>query len=357
MSMGVDIVQHSFGRPGSGGPVVAFERLLANSTKEFGVIRQLEPASGINVRLIRRFTQELKAYRPSLVHVRGLGNEGFHAALAAKLANVPNILVSIHGTYQDLKFPQSQWKAQIIKSLLEPATLRLATHIATVCEFAADRSFLASFRHKFVGIVPNGVELPPTINTRGVVRQLLDIPHNLPLAICVSRITAEKGYTVLAEALHALDQNGLQFAVAVVGGGDESGAIQGMFRGLKNIVVAFLGHQSNVGQFLAASDFFIFPSLHENLSNALIEALSFGLPAIATDVGGNTEVIRKGGGILVRPFDPLDLAAAIEQLIVDSATRTELSQQARENAAQNYTVQKMVAGWQAVYEKILGGMR
>jgi glycosyltransferase involved in cell wall biosynthesis len=355
--MSIDIVQHSFGRPGTGGPVVAFERLLANSTKEFGVIRQLEPASGINLGLIRRFTLELKAYRPSLVHVRGLGNEGFHAALAAKLANVPNILVSIHGTYQDLKFPSNQWKTKIVKSLLEPATLGLATHIATVCEFAAERSFLASFRHKFVGVVPNGVEPPPATNTREAVRTLLNIPHYLPLAVCVSRITAEKGYAILAEALHVLDQKGLQFALAVVGGGDESGAIQAMFKGLKNIVVAFLGHQPNVGQFLAASDFFVFPSLHENLSNALLEALSFGLPAIATDVGGNTEVIRRGGGVLVRPSDPLELAAAIEKLIVDSILRTELSRQARENVAQNYTVQKMVSGWHGVYEKILGDVR
>lgn len=355
--MNIDIVQHSFGRPGSGGPVVAFERLLANSTKEFGVIRQLEPASGINLRLIRRFIQELSAYRPSLVHVRGLGNEGFHGALAAKLARVPNILVSIHGTYQDLKFPQNRWKTQIVKSILEPATLGLATHIATVCEFAANRSFLASYKHKFVGVVPNGVELPLLINTREAIREKLNIPRNLPLAVCVSRITAEKGYAILAEALCSLDKKGLQFAVAVVGGGDESGAIQTMFKGLKNIVVIFLGHQHNVSQFLAASDVFVFPSLHENLSNALIEALSFGLPAIATDVGGNTEVIRKGGGILVRPSDPWSLAAAIEQLISDSVLRMELSRQARENVAQNYTVQKMVSGWHGVYERILGDVR
>lgn len=355
--MSVNIVQHSFGRPGSGGPVVAFERLLANSTKEFGVIRQLEPASGINLRLIRRFTQELKAYRPSLVHVRGLGNEGFHGVLAAKLARVPNILVSIHGTYQDLKFPQNQWKTQIVKSILEPATLGLATHIATVCEFAAERRFLASFRHKFVGVVPNGVELPPAAANRKSIRNKLNVPDDLPLAVCVSRITAEKGYAILAEALNDLDKKGLQFAVAVVGGGDESGAIQAMFKRLNNIKVVFLGHQSNVGQFLSASDFFVFPSLHENLSNALIEALSFGLPAIATDVGGNTEVIRRGGGVLVRPSDPLDLAAAIEQLVTDSVFRTELSGQARENVAKNYTVQKMVAGWHDVYEKILGDVR
>ncbi|WP_062362002.1 glycosyltransferase family 4 protein [Variovorax paradoxus] len=352
--MKAEIVQHSFGLPGSGGPVVALERLLANSTTEFGVIRQLEPARGINLGLIKRFIAELKAYQPSLVHVRGLGNEGFHAALAARLAKVPNILVSVHGTYQDLKFSPNQWKTEIVRSLLEPATLRFATHIATVCEFAAERAFLLPFRSKLVGVVPNGVESPSIMNCREAVRERLKVPQDLLLAVCVSRITVEKGYATLAEGLHLLDKGGSRFAIVIVGGGDESGAIRAMFKGLQNIAVTFLGHQSNVSQFLEASDLFIFPSLHENLSNALIEALSFGLPVVATDVGGNSEVVQKGGGLLVPPSDPSKLAAAIEQLITDFVLRTELSRRGRENVARNYTVQKMVSGWHDVYKKILG---
>lgn len=353
--MAVDIVQHSFGSPGSGGPVVALQRLLENSTREFGVISQLEPANGINVQLIKRFRQELIAYRPLLVHVRGLGNEGFHAAVAAKLAGVPKILVSIHGTHRDLKSPQNYWKNWIVRSILEPATLRLATHVATVCEFAAERDFLTPFGHKFAGVVPNGVEISPPGDTRLAVRKALNIPLDLPLALCVSRITLEKGYGVLAEALGLLDRRGVRFSIVIVGGGDESGEIRALFYGLKNIAVTFVGHQSNVAQFFAASDFFVFPSLHENLSNALIEALSFGLPAVATAVGGNVEVIKKGGGLLIPPLDAKELSAAIKEFIENSTLRNAYSREARQNISENYSVKRMVSRWHEVYDEILGG--
>jgi len=352
--MTIEVVQHSFGRPGSGGPIVALERLLANSKREFAVISQVEPANGINFSLIRRFRKELIAHRPSLLHVRGLGNEGFHAVVAARLAKVPKILVSIHGTHRDLKSPQNFWKNWIVRAILEPATLKLATHIATVCEFAAERDFLLPFRSKFVGVVPNGVEVFPLYDTRAEVKKELGIPFDELLCVCVSRLTLEKGYGVLADALRLQDEKCLRFSIVIVGGGDDSGSIRALFKGLRNIRVIFVGHQSNVVRFLAASDLFVFPSLHENLSNALIEALSFGLPVIATAVGGNVEVINNGGGVLVNPSEPLELADAINSLLEDSVLRKEFSHQARCNVVENYSLKKMVSRWNEIYDGLLG---
>jgi len=351
----ISIAQHSFGRDGTGGPVMAMERLIRSSPVEFGELRQLQGAGGLNFALLLEFVRDLRQMRPELLHVRGLGNEGFHAALAGRLAGVPKILVSVHGTHRDLQFPENRLKHWVVIRILEPMTLLFATHIATVCEYAAQRSFLRRYNHKLVAVVPNGVDLP----TAGVlslpsIRDEFNLPHDQPLAVTVSRITKEKGYLTLASALHALDGEGQRFSLLIVGGGDDLGEISARFEGLRNIVVRFVGHRSDVARFLSQANFFVFPSLHENLSNALLEAMSHGLPVVATQTGGNTEVVTKGGGVLVPPGEPAPLAQAIREFLENEELRHRLGVEALEVVKKSYSVERMVKQWLSVYEQILG---
>ena len=349
------VVQHCFGKQGSGGPVVALERLLSHSKITFPVIRQTEPARGINLTLIQRFRKEIRFYNPDLIHIRGLGNEGFHAAIAARLARVPRILVSVHGTQRDLLYPPSRLRHPVVKTILEPLTLRLATHIATVSECAAKRDFLLPYQHKLVGAVPNGVPIPSIANdNNSKLKEQYAIPDDYVVGICVSRITKEKGFGVLAEALKKIDNPEMRLAVLVVGGGDEDNSIQKEFKNLKHIIVKFAGHQSDIGFFLSGSDFFIFPTLHENLSNALLEALSYGLPTIATAVGGNVEVINRGGGLLIEPNDPSTLSEKIQSFTSNPDALKKLSTDAKANILNNYSINHMVDNWNSVYENILG---
>lgn len=348
------IMQHCFGKAGSGGPVMAFERLITRSTFKYSQIRQIDGAGGINRALIRQFVHEIKQNKPDLIHIRGLGNEGFHAALAAKIAGVPKILVSIHGTHRDLTQQHSFLRHIIVVYILETLTLLMATHLATVCQFASKRRFLKPFHSKLTAVVPNGVDVPDVINKKSTqIRHNLGISLDLPIALCVSRLTIEKGYLVLAESLKKIDQANCAFALIIVGGGDDDGLIKDAFFGLSYIQVYFVGHQNQVTPYLEASDFFVFPSLHENLSNALIEAMSYQLPVIATDVGGNTEVVQQGGGVLVPPKDPIALASAIKKYVQSPEQLVDFGITAQNNIRLNYTSQNMVSGWETLYLKIL----
>lgn len=355
--MSVSIVQHCFGKAGSGGPVVACERLVAASSRDYGQIRQTEPAGGVSLRLLCRFLREIKSYEPVLVHVRGLGSEGFHGVVAARLARVPNVLVSLHGTQRDLIFPRSKAKVWFVVHVLEALTLRLATHVATVCDYAARRPFLARYSDKFVGVVPNGVKVttPLALNPRlkSEARQRLGISDAERVVVAVSRLTEEKGYPLLAAALRELDGREFAMRVLVVGGGDRDGRIQQKFLGLKNIRVTFVGHQATVGEFLTAADCFVLPSLHENLSNALLEAMARGVPAVATAVGGNIEVVSKGGGFLVPANDSRAMAQALESLLANEDERRRAGQAAFENVRDHYSIEGMVSGWEHVYDMIL----
>ena len=351
------IAQHVFGAPNSGGPVVALDRIQCNEALnefEFHRLHQYEPAGGINFKLLKIFRAALKKLSPDMIHVRGLGNEGFHGVLAARLAGVPRILVSIHGTVRDLKYSENWIRHMIVRDVLESATLSMATHIITVCEYAADREFLVPYRNKFVGVVPNGVDLPKVANhDRLTNRHKLGISKDAVVAVCVSRLTREKGYYLLAEAMRALPALRRPVKLLVVGDGPDRTSINEALAGLEGVEVNFLGHRNDVSRILCAADFFIFPSLHENLSNALLEAMSYGLPVVATAVGGNTEVVARGGGMLVSIDAPILLSQAIAKYVDDEALRHRDGIRARKIVEENYTIQHMAERLGAVYRDIL----
>lgn len=352
----VDVMQHCFGSAGSGGPIGALRRMQRASGQSHPMIIQESPANGISFRLLARFVREIRSVRPRLLHVRGLGNEGFHGVLAGRIAGVPHVLVSIHGTQRDLRSPFHRWRRWLVVNGLERLTLLLATHVATVCESALKRDFLAPYRGKIVGAVPNGVQVPEDLDdvlTGQQVREMLGVSSSSIVGVCVSRLTPDKGYLVLADALKRMSPQAVDFHLLIVGGGDVTGEISARFQGIKSAKVHFVGQQGDVFPYLRAADVFLLPSLHENLSNALLEAMAVGLPVVTTSVGGSTEVVVRGGGLLVAPGDPHALARAIESMLASPTLRMKLGQEARRNIEANYSLQQMIDGWNAIYARIL----
>lgn len=348
------ILQHCFGLPSHGGPATAMNRFIQVSSHKYPVVWQKRPAKGINIPLMLEMSKEMKSHSPQLVHIRGLGNEGFHAVVAARLAGVPKVLVSIHGTHRDLH-NANRMKRFVVSKILEPLTLMLSSAHATVSEFTAQRDFLRPFSDKRLPAVPNGVLLPDLSgNGRTTVRKNLGIPDSVFVLLAVSRLSLEKGYSDLADALRMLPEYESKLHLIVVGSGPDELKIKSLFNDVKNAEVHFVGHQSDVEKYLAASDIFVFPSWHENLSNALLEAMAHALPVVATSVGGNVEVLGKGGGMLVPPKSPSDFGAALRKLIEDKSLREALSKEARKNIEANYSIDVMVCGWESIYQKLLG---
>lgn len=351
------IVEHVAGLAGQGGPATTLERMMSSSLAQryrLLELRQTRPAGSIDAALITRWVRELLSIRPDLVHVRGLGNEGFHGVLAARLAGCPRILLSIHGTVRDLTAPLSARRSVLIKAV-EPASLRLATHLATVCRAAAERSYLDGVRHKLVGVVPNGVDvLPRNDQARARLRSEWEIGPDDVAVVVVGRLSLEKGHAVLASALDRLGPARNRTVLLIAGDGPDREVIGDGYRCVDGVRLRMLGQRSDIPDVLAAADIFAFPTLHENLSNALIEAMAAGLPVVATAVGGNVEVLEHGGGELVPAGDPAALAAGLQQLIADAETRRKLGRQGVEVITRHFSTERMVTGWDAVYRRVLG---
>ncbi|GAA2194358.1 glycosyltransferase family 4 protein [Micromonospora lupini] len=359
------VVQHSAGTPGANGPLTAVQRVLSSSLAErYEFVRMHQHAGNgsLNVPLLREWVRLLRRVRPALVHVRGLQNEGFHGVLAARLAGCPRVLVTVHGTVRDLRQPGPAWKRRALVHGAEPATLRLASHVGAVCEYAAGRDFLRRLGPKFVGVIPNGVPLPAHPRAaRDRVRADLGLRPDDVAMIAVSRLTWEKGFGVLADALRRLPPSTAgrppttaRRVLLVAGDGPDRDGVSAALAHSGEIEVRLLGNRLDVPDLLAAADLFVFPTLHENLSNALLEAMAHGLPVVASAVGGNVEVLRSGGGRLVPPGDPDALAAALAPLLDDPGERGHLGELGRKVVAEGYSLDVMLGALDRVYQRVLG---
>ena len=114
------------------------------------------------------------------------------------------------------------------------------------------------------------------------------------------------------------------------------------------------GECDNVPELLGAMDVFVLPSLAEGISNTILEAMATGLPVVATDVGGNSEIMLHGiTGLLVPRSDPDALAAAIRRYVDDPDLRRIHGAHARSRCETEFSISTMLRNYQNLYDELL----
>ena len=195
-----------------------------------------------------------------------------------------------------------------------------------------------------------------------LARQRLPVVAGASLVIgVVCALRPEKGLPTLLEAFakvlsgppSAL-RSGLR--LVVVGSGPMLPTLQSLTieLGLQDRC-HFEPSTSDVAAWLRAIDIFVLPSLSEALSNALMEAMACGCAVVASQVGGNPELVSDGTtGLLFRAGDAAELADRLERLIVDDGLRTRVGVAASESVRQRFSLQASVRRMEEIYEELLG---
>jgi L-malate glycosyltransferase len=117
--------------------------------------------------------------------------------------------------------------------------------------------------------------------------------------------------------------------------------------------IRFVGDRRDIPAILASLDMTVLPSESESLSNVILESMAAGVPVVATEVGGNVELLSDGRGILVPAADESALAQAIELLADDPAPRAHMGLRAREFAKTNFTLERMRRQHEELYAELL----
>lgn len=348
------IVQHCALPEKAGGPITGLQLLLNSPLKdryEFHTVFQDKPAGGLNPGLILKMSRQIRKINPDLLHVRGLQNEGFHGILAGKLAGCKRIVLSVHGSALELE-KLSRLKRFLYGYLIEPATLRLADSVYFVCDAQKKR---LKETINFRGVIHNAApKFAPTV-CREEMRKILGIADSDTICIYVGRLTTDKGLLYMADAMVKLLSYSNSLKFIIVGGGPLEVELKKTFSGINYINnVFFLGQRNDIHNLLECSDIFIFPTLHENLSNALLEACVAGLGIVATDIGGNPEVIRdKIDGLLVPIANDEALTEKIAELIDNADLRRKLGISAKTRANEEFNQDKVWEQISALYDQLL----
>ena len=113
------------------------------------------------------------------------------------------------------------------------------------------------------------------------------------------------------------------------------------------------GNREDVPALMRSFDVFALPSRNEGISNTSLEAMASGLPVVATEVGGNAELVEVGRcGAVVPHSDPAALAAALEAYVVDPALRARHGERARERVLERFSMEAMVDSYLDVYDAV-----
>lgn len=348
------IIQHCASPEKAGGPMTGLLLLLNSPLKdkyEFHTVFQNRPARGFNIGLIVEMARQIKKINPDLLHVRGLQNEGLHGILAGKLAGCKKIVLSVHGSALELEH------LPVIKRILygcfvEPITLRLADAVYFVCN--AQRKRLRELKN-FSGVIHNAAPtFSPSVN-RDEMRKLLGVCSTDTLCIYAGRMTEDKGLNYMVDAIEKLLSYKQNLKFIFAGEGPLENSIKERFSKTKKTDhVILLGQRNDIQNLLACSDIFIFPTLHENLSNALLEACVAGLGIVATNVGGNPEVIRNGtDGLLAPAANAEELTVKIAELIDNVELRRNLGFSASAHANEEFNQDKTWEKISALYDQLL----
>lgn len=290
--------------------------------------------------LFRAFRRQ----HPHIVHCHNIG-PALLAIPAARLAHVPAIIVTRHGG--DVGPPLVERKFWL--------TARLAHRVVAVSRLAAQKLARAPWAStRKLTVILNG-----TAALDSLPRETSPPPPPGTLQlVSVARLDPIKDFPTLLRAIAIIAPSFPGLRLTIVGDGVERARLEELVKCLSlEPHVRLLGEQMDVGQWLVGSDIFVLPSLSEGIPIALLEAMSVGLPAVVTAVGGVREVVECcGSGILVPPKDPAGLATAILQLARDSEQRRALGRSAQLCQRRHFSAGRMAEDYLRLYYQCLSGV-
>jgi sugar transferase (PEP-CTERM/EpsH1 system associated) len=332
--------------------VSAFRERLPPEVPVVALDRRSGQDWGLYLKLFRTF----RSLKPALVHTRNLAT--LEAQIPALVAGVPARVHGEHGRDMhdlDNRSRRYLWMRRVLSPLVH--------------RYTAVSQELTDYVTRAVGIHPsrvtricNGVDTVrfaprsprPPLPDPAAARRLA----GRRLIGSIGRMQAVKdplnlvrAWALLLEQSPALRP---RLGLVMVGDGPLYAAAESELAARGLLDLAWLpGSRNDTPDILAALDLFVLPSLAEGISNTILEAMASGLPVVATDVGGNPELVVPGEtGALVPRADPAALARAIAAYVADDLLRARHGANARARSLRDFSLETMVARYREIYEAL-----
>lgn len=303
--------------------------------------------AGNDPRTVLRLAKLFRSTGVDIVHTRN-AESSFYGTPAARLAGVPAVIHSEHGR----ELPESRRRAAVQRLLLRRVDAAFAVSEQLRTDLVRD---LRLDESRF-DVIHNGVD----IRAFAPAGSCLDERGSAgPLRIgTVGRLVPVKNYALLVRVFSRLPHEP-RCQLVLVGDGPERASLE---RLAADLGVAdrleFLGHRDDVPTILRSLDVFVLPSLNEGMSNTLLEAMAAGLPVLASDVGGNGEIIEPDKSGLLFPSQDIDSAVAQLRRLTESPTlRRTLGREGAERVRAEFSIEAMLRRYEHLYRKVWSARR
>lgn len=318
------------------------EKFLKKNTKIFSMDKQ----HGNSIRFIWDLSRLIRSINPDVVHTRNWS--GMDGILAAKMAGVKTIIHGEHGW--DMFDPLGTSKKRRRVRKLTSYLVSGYTCVSKQLEFWLKNE--VRVKNPIVQIY-NGID---TVRFRpaggkekaGLKQRSGFSPKDFIVGI-VARLDAIKNHSTLFKAFKIVALTHPFVKMVVIGDGPEAERLKS--EAVVNI--QFLGYRSDTDVLMHCFDVFVLPSFNEGISNTILEAMASGLPVIASNVGGNPELVKNGvNGFLVDPGDPVRMADRIMDYIQSPDTMEQHGVMGRKLAVENFSIESMVGKYETIYNAL-----
>ena len=294
-------------------------------------------ASGARATLmaVRRY---LRRRRPAILHTHNPTPHQF-GALARLGTGVPVLVHTKHGRNRSLSARRQC--LEIVAGRLTDAVVAVSTDAADVART------LDHVPPDRIHVIHNGVDIAEFAPRPGGSRAWR--------VVHVGRLSGVKDQATLLRAARIVLDHEPRFRLELVGDGEARASLEHLAAELQlGSAVTFHGFHADVRPFLADADLFVLSSRSEGIAITLLEAMAAAVPVVATDVGGNREVVVPDvTGLLVPAGDPSALAAAMSQLLGNPARASSMGAAGRQRVGAHFDLQTTVAAYESLYLALL----
>ena len=319
----------------------------------------LEKPQGHALWIYPQLFKLFRQLRPAIVHTRNLG--ALEAVVPAWLAGVP---VRVHGEHgRDVgDLDGSRKKYQWLRRLYRPF---VSHYVALSRDLERYLTARVGVSQDEVEQIYNGVDTDRFQEpaTRQLIAGCPFVDSAQYLIGTVGRMQTVKDQTTLArafiQALTIAPKLKSTLRLIMVGDGPLRAQSIALLEQAGLAELAWLpGERSDVPVILRGLDCFVLPSLAEGVSNTILEAMATGLPVVATDVGGNGELIEAGhSGELVPPANPDAMAEAIVRYASNQNLAQSAGRVGRTRVERHFSLEAMVSQYQKLYDLLLFGVQ
>ncbi len=312
-------------------------------------VTQGRKAGGLDLGMVRSIREVIRRHGSEVVHTHGYMPNYYAAAAMVGLPSAPNLICTVH----DMGDRLVNRKLRTLYRLSVMRTSVVAMVGRQVHDRFVERGWVPA--RKAVTVI-NGIpteRFRHTQERRAAARKRLGYGECDFVIGAVGRLVGLKNHRALIRVMPELLRRWPQLKLCVIGGGElaETLAEEVCAHGVSE-AVQLAGSIPGVSDLLPAFDVFAMPSLTEGLSIALLEACASRLPVVATEVGGNPEIIHDGDtGLLIPPDDEPALARALARMIEDDAFRQRCGQAAERWVEEHASIESVARSCEALYRR------